>query len=581
LRQHPPIISAVMSILSAAAGCRPVGILGLAVTLATNLGTAQTVKVYHGGTYARTGQAMTVALTGQNPTDQLVVTLNGAQVYQQSGPLSTNNIVDFSFGGRAAGSYTMVTALETSSGTVRASTSESIKLYNTGSVTIDQWNNLVVSGTPFFPLTLWMDATNPRYFSSYYAAGQVNGWGWIDDWESGYSATEYANSIVKGASVDGQPSFIADSPKGVIGPGGNNAGVITGLWPTTTYHSGVATAYVTNSTISNDTLMWYWTDEPDNNLAPYGTNPCSLGSGTGCDQLISLLNEVHANDPNHRPQIVDFYGYYPPSVSGRGYAPPNVSTDVMSYDHYPYIQSHKRASNGICPGPVGTTDMGGCVATIAQWVQLMEYFRSNMFYDSVPMMPVIEGGGEADGTSSLCPGPNSCPSLNGNQWGMEAYLGIIHGARGYALWTAWASGNAAPPSSVLTAEASFLTNIKNFMGTVIAQPPTRTVTSNQTAPGARVDAMTRDQGGFTWVIAQRLTDDIANPSEATASPLATQFTVSGLTGTQSVTVYGESRTLTGTNGVFTDNFAPYAHHVYQISSGSGLAAPSGLQAIVQ
>lgn len=584
MRQGIPLSARLSSVLGIVSRCQLLHLISVIVVLISSIAAAQTVTVYHGGTYARTGLAMTVAVTGQNSTDQLVVTLNGTQVYQVTGPLSASNIVNFSFNGRTPGSYTMVTALETSSGTVRASKSESITISATGSVTIDQWNNLVVNGTPYFPLTLWEDDT--YQFFNWYNAGQVSGWGWIDTYSaSGYSASEYANTISTANNLNygTNPSFLTDSPKGVIGPGGRNAGVITGLYPTTTYNPGVATTYVTNSKVTNGTLMWYWQDEPDNNLAPYNnSSTCSLGSKTGCDQLISVLNEVHGQDPNHRPQIVDFYGYFPSvTIAGRGYAPPNASTDVMSYDHYPYIQSHKHPGN-FCPGPVGASDMGGCVATMAQWVQLMDYFRSSVFYDSMPMMPVLEGGGEYDGSSSNCYAGHSCPSLNGSQWAMEAYLGIIHGARGYSLWTSWASGVAVPPSSVFTAEAAFLSNIKSFMGAAIAAPPTRTVISNQTTPGARVDVMTRDQGGYTWVIAQRLTDDIANPSEATAAALTTQFTVSGLTGKQTITVYGESRTLTATNGVFSDNFSPYDHHIYQIPDNSGNPdPPTGLQAIVK
>jgi hypothetical protein len=64
--------------------------------------------------------------------------------------------------------------------------------------------------------------------------------------------------------------------------------------------------------------------------------------------------------------------------------------------------------------------------------------------------------------------------------------------------------------------------------------------------------------------------------------LSTQITVSGLSGSATVTVVGESRTLTATNGVFTDSFSPYTQHIYQIpnSSDPPPAPPSGLTAVV-
>lgn len=603
-RTNPPLEKSVLQAGSAfipSVGVvdrsRQIFLLYVTTMLICGVAAAQTVTTYHGGTYARTGLAMTVALTGQNSTDQLVVTLNGTQVFQQSGPLAASNIVNFSFGGRAAGSYTMKTSLETSGGTVRASASESITISATGSVTIDAWNNLNVNGAPVFPLTLWEDDT--YVFGSYRTNGQLSGWGWIDTCYGGsgcptynggtadYSASEYAYNLTNGSTPYGgsEPAYFPDSPQGAIGPGGRN-GNGTGTpalnW-NGGYNSGIATTYVGNSTISNDTLMWYWADEVDLNLpAPTQSTTCPGTSNYGCGQMMSLLAEVHANDPNHRPMITDFYGYSPNYFTlGRGYTLPNIVVDAISFDLYPYIQQHKRSNNGVCTTAVGN-DWGACVVTINQWTQMLDYFNNTLFYSSLPMIPIIEGGGEADGTSSLCPGPNSCPSLNGSQWAMEAYLGLIHNARGYGLWTSWASGNAAPPASVLTAEKSFLSNIQSFLGAVIAQPSTRTVTTNQTTPGTWVEAMTRDYNGSTYVLGQRLTDDINNPAEATFPALNTQFTVSGLTGTQTVTVMGESRTLSATNGVFTDSFAPYSQHIYQIpTSSGGPNPPTGLTAVVQ
>lgn len=609
---------------------------------------------------------MTVALTGQNSTDQLVVTLNSLQVYQQSGPLSASTIVNFSFGGRAAGSYTMVTALETSGGTVRASASESITIYQTGSVVIDQWNNLLVNSAPHFPLTLWEDDTH--IFTSLYGAGSLSGWGWVDEyWPTQHNATEYATQMTSGNGF-GDPALIPNSPHGVIGPGRggcvgspctSDIGIITGIGGTTTYHSGLIPTYTTNSTITNGTLMWYWVDEPDSNLAPYSSSTCTVGSGTGCDQMISILGETHSNDSNYRPMIVDFYAYYPSTI-GRGFAVPNVTTDVVSYDNYPYIWSH-RFPGTLCSGYIDSTDISHCSSTIFQWIHILDYYRTTAFYDSVPVMPILEGGGEADGTSSACVAGHSCPSLNGSQWAMEAYLSIIHGARGYGLWTSWAGDNSAsqttsvsatesgstvtltagsnwnttyyqnglnvnvtscsvggyngvwgpitvsgttltltgpalglssatgctvvttsaPLNSVGTAETAFLSNITSFMGKVISKPPTRTVTSNQTTncnpvgpvAGSRVDAMTRDQGGYTWVIAQRVTDDICDAAEASASTLSTQLTISGLANA-TATVIGESRAVPVLNGIITDNFDPYAHHIYQIPY-TGVPAASG------
>lgn len=56
--------------------------------------------------------------------------------------------------------------------------------------------------------------------------------------------------------------------------------------------------------------------------------------------------------------------------------------------------------------------------------------------------------------------------------------------------------------------------------------------------------------------------------ERTNGHVPAQLSVSGMTGTSTVTVYGESRTLSATDGVFSDSFAPNDVHIYQFGGST-------------
>jgi hypothetical protein len=476
-----------------------------------------------------------VTLTGQNSTDQLEVSLNGTQVYLKSGSMTSHERPAFSFGNRAPGSYTMLVQLLDSAGDVSAASSNTIQIYPLGPVVIDQDNSLVINGTKAFLVTPWMDHISPNYVA-WYQNGEMTNYGWNSDYSASYSPAQLSSMI---------DSVIDFSPNGVIAPGARMSGTIT--------------SYVTYPTVRDRTLLWYWTDEPDINLTPYGDSTCAAGSG--CQQVVAMMTEAHNNDTSDKPVIVDFYGYAPNiSITPRGYAYPNIVSDVFSFDVYPVIQSTKHASGGLCPGVSG--DQGACVLSFAEWIATFD-LMSSFYYDTVPFNPIVEMAGEATGTSAGCT-PNGCPGPNANQFRMELWLDVIHGAKSLSMWTSEA--NPGEPTAAVNAELKTFLSILNggAAAAILAPVTSRTVTSNQATPGSRVDVMVRETANNVWVFAQRLTDDLANPGEATFPALSTQLTISGLSGSTPAVVFSENRTVTVNNGVITDSFSPYATHIYQI-----------------
>jgi hypothetical protein len=526
---------------------RSVGILLVMVIVLSPLAASQTVTVRHMGTYARSGMKLSVALTGQATGDQLVVTLGGAEVYRKSGSLTSSEAASFTLGTMAAGDYTMVTSLLNSGGTLRASASETLHAYPRGNVTINEYNSVAVAGSPKFIIAPWLE--NIATWQPWYDAGEFTGYGWQSDWAATYSPSQYSGMI---------DTVISRSPLGVIGPGTRTPDGGFGPSPAT-----IAT-YAVYPTVRDRMLIWYWTDEPDINLAPYGTTKCA--AGTGCDQLRAMMQATHTNDSSYKPVITDFYGYDPDvSIASRGFIYPNIVSDIFSFDLYPVIQSHKQSASGLCTGV--HNDMGGCQVTFAQWIDAFELIKS-YYNDTVPFMPIIEMAGEAVGTSSHCTSGNPCPGPTANQFRMEVYNAVVHGAKGLSMWETWR--NPGEPTAAVQAQLTdFMSKLGRGMeGAILAPINSRTATSNQNTPGSRVDAMVREDATNVWVISQRVTDDIANPSEATAPPLSTQLTVSGTTNA-TATVFDETRTVPVVNGVITDNFDPYATHIYQIPKTAG------------
>ena len=108
----------------------------------------------------------------------------------------------------------------------------------------------------------------------------------------------------------------------------------------------------------------------------------------------------------------------------------------------------------------------------------------------------------------------------------------------------------------------------NELVEVVLGPDTSlAVTDNSNTAGNRVDTLVKRNGTDIWVFAVRFTEinDLGQPAET--NTLSTTFNIQGFT-SGTVTVYDEGKSITVTNGQFTDSFAPNAVHIYKISTGS-------------
>ena len=509
------------------------------------------LTVRHAPTFGRTALMLMATMYGTSSGDNLVVNVDGTEeaVYPVTG-----NAMEVPFAcctTYSAGNHTLLVQ-EVTGTTVNASWSETIKAYNSSfPVSIDAYNNMSVGGTGIFPIlpfiAIWQGCTpgNQQYecfwFPNYATVG-----GWSDDDVSAASTLMTdVSALLTSSGVKSVAPDIASYPQ--TGCPNCSDG---GSWPTTS--TNYVTSLVQNSTLNgagSGVFAWTWVDEPTYNSLD--------GHNLTSSDVSAWATISHANDPNHLVWLnnqgskgaYNLYGGW----DNLPYGSAPVTAEVWSMDSYPV-----ESTGGASP------------FNIATWVGQVDLFVRES-YGLIPYNFDLEAS-----CSGGC-GPGQTAS--GNQLREEAWLATIHGAKAIT-WFAGLAGNATT-SDQLTGIAAFktLSQTPSVLAALTSPATTLTVTSNQTAVGARVDAMVKQVGATVTVIAQRLTD-----IGETDSPLSTTFTIAGCSTTSTATVVNESRSVAVNNCQIADTFNAYDTHVYQFTLGSSSSmpeAPTDLVATVE
>jgi hypothetical protein len=506
-------------------------------TVSTNPTSSLTVR--HAYLTNRIKAKIQTYLWGADPTDSLVASIDGTPFSTTANPGKYQEpVLDMS--GLSAGSHALLVELKTSGGTVRSTYSETITaLGAVPAVGIDENNNLVSGGHKVFPITAWISsgANNVSWFNS----GYVNMAGWTSEFSASYNPTQYQGYM---------ESSLSCLTSGIKAMGPSNGRIDAGGCNTPGGSAACSTAFASyTSTLKDHACVFAWT----------GFDEASVNGWTTA-QMQAAQTAVHANDNKH-PIIYDDASF--PYLNLSWYSPYLVA-DVYSSDNYPLCYSENFASNG--------------GKTFKDWVSMMDRDdRAN--YGLVPNLIVLElykfvnAGAHFD-----------CTKVTAASVYNEAWLSVIHGRKGVTWYdNGAATSGYAPACANDAATECFPANPNTHIGKftaqiaaitpdmVLAPPTSRTIASNRTSAGSRVDVALRESGSTAWVFAARLTDVIANSSEDVASPLSTTITVSGMTGTTTATVLNESRTVSMVDGVITDNFSPYGVHLYSFSTATGSA----------
>jgi hypothetical protein len=180
----------------------------------------------------------------------------------------------------------------------------------------------------------------------------------------------------------------------------------------------------------------------------------------------------------------------------------------------------------------------------------------------VPCIPTLQPCEETVGDNT--------PPITTEQVYLEAWMNVIHGARGI-IWFPYFDYS----SIRWTVMKKFADQMKVLTPVVLGPETARTLTDDANVPLKRVDAMIRENDSTIYVFAARITepDPISGASYQGIEPgsITVNFIVSGLSGPAVAEVVDESRTVSITNGQFTDTFDKNAVHIYRIDTPTSIS----------
>jgi hypothetical protein len=286
-------------------------------------------------------------------------------------------------------------------------------------------------------------------------------------------------------------------------------------------------------------IAWMHGDEPD--------NAQSLGQGKGYgppvvpEKIVADYERIRAADPN-RPvllnlgQGVAWDGWY-----GRG-----VRTNHPE-DYVEYVKGCDIASFDIYPVTHDKPAVTGKLWYVAQGVERLRQWTQ----DQKAVWNCIECTRINNPTQRPTPHQVRC----------EVWMSLIHGSMGLIYfvheWQPKFNESALLSDPNMLAAVTQINRQIHELAPVLNSPTVPdAVTVASENPDVPVATMVKQQENATYLFA------VAMREGATKA----RFTLRGLGGSQSIEVLGESRTLAGSGGVFTDDFQPWDVHLYRIAA---------------
>ncbi len=286
---------------------------------------------------------------------------------------------------------------------------------------------------------------------------------------------------------------------------------------------------------------WMHQDEPD--------NAQSLGQGQGYGapvapaKIVEQYERMRAADPS-RPVVLNLgQGVAWDNWHGRGvrtrhpedYVEYVKGCDIASFDIYPVTHTHPEVS-----GQLGYVAKG--VERLMAWAG-----------DARPVWNCIE--------CTHINHPTQKPTLQ--QVRCEVWMSIVHGSRGLVYfvheWQPKFNESALLSDPAMLAAVTRINRRIGALAGVLNSPMVSgraAVTSNPA--DVPVAFMMKEHEGIVYVFAVCMQGKNARA----------EFVVRGLTGSQTVTVLDEDRTLKSHDGAFADDFEPWDVHLYRIDAGS-------------
>lgn len=289
---------------------------------------------------------------------------------------------------------------------------------------------------------------------------------------------------------------------------------------------------------------WMHGDEPDN-AQPDGKG--GYGPCIAPDSIKARYTLWKSNDPT-RPVYLNLgQGVSNIDFVGRGSAC-HARTDM--YPHY--IEGCDIASFDIYPVNSRYDLIRGNLWYVAKGIDSLRMWCS----DLKETWCWIECT-RIDSSSSAAPRPDQVKA--------EVWMALIHGAKGFGYFChSWYGGfkeaGWIDNSEMRDAVTAINTRIAALAPVLNSTSVSKMVTVTSGVASSPVEIMVKNHSGSIYVFA------VAMRGDATSGT----FAISGLTGTTSVEVLDENRTLTAVDGVFQDDFNGYGVHLYKVNTTAGI-----------
>ncbi len=285
---------------------------------------------------------------------------------------------------------------------------------------------------------------------------------------------------------------------------------------------------------------WMHQDEPD--------NAQSLGEGKGWgppvppEKIVAGYERIRAADPS-RPvllnlgQAVAWDGWHGRGVRSRhpeDYPEYVKGCDIASFDIYPVTHANREVAGNLWYVARG-------VERLKKWTQ-----ENQVVWNCIECTHVQNAEHKPTPQQVRC----------------EVWMSLIHGSMGLVYfvheWQPKFDESALLSDPVMLAAVTQINRQIRELTPVLNSP-----TTAQAAPVVSADSpiaiMVKRYGGATYLFA------VAMREVGTVA----QFSLSGLSGQQTVAVLGEDRTLRSKDGEFADEFKPWDVHLYRITSEPG------------
>ena len=297
--------------------------------------------------------------------------------------------------------------------------------------------------------------------------------------------------------------------------------------------NAVGLKHLDDSTI----IGWMHGDEPD--------NAQSLGEGKGYgppvppEKIVAEYNNFRALDPS-RPVMLNlgqgvawdnWIGRGPRTHHPEDYPEYVSGCNIASFDIYPVIHS--------------STEVAGKLSFVARGVErLVNWAGTNrIVWNCIECTRIDNPTAKATRQQVRC----------------EVWLSLIHGSRGLIYfvheWKPRFNESALLDDPEMLAAVTAINRQITPLAPVLNRPTVEGTTSVICKPkDTSVAIMEKQKDGEFYLFAAGMRDITVTAT----------FIIKNLSGRQSVEVLDESRTLTAENGVFTDQFTPWAVHLYRI-----------------